>query len=397
MTRRDSNRKRQAKLPIWLHKPSGQWCRTHNGRRHYFGRERDEALAKHDAEWEYLTQGKRPPEPGEDGYGCDVALACNAFLTSKEAKLKDGRIEHRTFSDHLEICELIVTHFGRERLVSDLRPSDFRTLRDRLSRGTKRKRLGATSVKRRVSIARSVFKHAYDNDLIEHPVRFGTELSSPSQKELRQARHKRGSAMMEPAELRKLISKAQPHIKAFILLGLNCGMGNADCAELQHSDIDLSHGWLDYPRPKTAVRRRAKLWPETVAAITAATKTQRTAKVKADRDLVFVTRCGNRWAPLNGQPASAITNEFRKLLDLCELYRRGRSFYRLRHIFRTIADEVRDQPAADLVMGHAPAAGDMAAVYRERISDERLEAIADHVRAWLFLESVNSSHCSPFK
>jgi hypothetical protein len=33
-------------------------------------------------------------------------------------------------------------------------------------------------------------------------------------------------------------------------------------------------------------------------------------------------------------------------------------------------------------MGHVDAS--MAAVYRERISDARLKAVADHVRQWLF-------------
>ena len=33
-------------------------------------------------------------------------------------------------------------------------------------------------------------------------------------------------------------------------------------------------------------------------------------------------------------------------------------------------------------MGHAR--DDMASVYRERISDERLKAVSDHVRKWLF-------------
>jgi hypothetical protein len=37
-------------------------------------------------------------------------------------------------------------------------------------------------------------------------------------------------------------------------------------------------------------------------------------------------------------------------------------------------------------MGHAR--DDMASVYRERISDERLRAVSDHVRKWVFGEGV---------
>jgi len=58
------------------------------------------------------------------------------------------------------------------------------------------------------------------------------------------------------------------------------------------------------------------------------------------------------------------------------------SFYALRRTFETIGGECRDQAAVDHIMGHAR--DDMASVYRERISDERLEAVTDHVRRWLF-------------
>jgi len=78
----------------------------------------------------------------------------------------------------------------------------------------------------------------------------------------------------------------------------------------------------------------------------------------------------------------------RKLLDRLGI-NGHRNFYTLRHTFRTIADESKDQPAVDHVMGRAR--DDMASVYRERISDERLRVVTEHVRAWLFAEPEPSA------
>jgi hypothetical protein len=37
-------------------------------------------------------------------------------------------------------------------------------------------------------------------------------------------------------------------------------------------------------------------------------------------------------------------------------------------------------------MGHAAASNDMSAIYRQRVSDERLRAVVDVVHDWLFPE-----------
>ena len=42
-------------------------------------------------------------------------------------------------------------------------------------------------------------------------------------------------------------------------------------------------------------------------------------------------------------------------------------------------------------MGHTPLANDMAARYRQRVSDERLETVAEHVRRWLFPNGVKAA------
>jgi integrase len=85
-----------------------------------------------------------------------------------------------------------------------------------------------------------------------------------------------------------------------------------------------------------------------------------------------------------GYRSDHLTKRFIELLQKLGLHRERFGFYTLRHVFRTVADECRDTPAVDLIMGHADPS--MGAHYRERIEDARLVAVADHVRAWLFAE-----------
>jgi integrase len=190
-----------------------------------------------------------------------------------------------------------------------------------------------------------------------------------------------------------MLASADAQLPGMILLGLNCGFGMADCGRLPISSVDLESGWVDFPRVKTGIPRRCPLWPETVVAVREAIVMRPEPKNPADAGLVFLTARGHPWNKEN--MSSPAVWKFRKLLIALGINgRKGIGFYTLRHTFRTVADESKDQPAADHIMGHAR--DDMASVYRERINDERLRAVADHVRRWLFgdLSSVELSPSS---
>jgi integrase len=101
----------------------------------------------------------------------------------------------------------------------------------------------------------------------------------------------------------------------------------------------------------------------------------------ADPGPVFVTKDSRE--PGGAYNRKNLVRVFSRLLRRLGVNgRKGLGFYTLRHTFRTVADEAKDQPAADFIMGHE--VPHMSSVYRESISDERLKAVADHVRAWLF-------------
>ena len=89
---------------------------------------------------------------------------------------------------------------------------------------------------------------------------------------------------------------------------------------------------------------------------------------------------GQPWA--KDSMANPISAEFRKFVVAQKLYSHGLGFYTLRHVFETIGGGTRDQVAVNAIMGHADQS--MAGHYREFVEDWRLEAVADHVHAWLY-------------
>jgi integrase len=229
---------------------------------------------------------------------------------------------------------------------------------------------------------RSIFKYGFDAGLLDKPIRFGPDFKKPSAKVLRQNRAKAGPRMFEREELLALLDKAGPNMRAMILLGINCGMGNADVAGLTFSAANLKTGWLTYPRPKTGIERRIPLWPETAEAIKAAIKARRESKDTAEKNLVFVGTRGESYLATNGY---RVAGEFARTLDATKI-KPKRGFYSINHTFQTVAEGARDLSAVQAIMGHAASGSDMSARYRERVDDARLVAVTEHVRKWLFGE-----------
>ncbi len=378
--RSDKPIKPRPDFPLFPH-ATRRWAKKVRGRLHYFGPwdDPDGALAKWLEQKDDLLAGRKPRTPSDD---LTLGELCNRFLSSKRNLLDAGELSPRTWRDYYDCCETLVESFGKNRAVEDLAGDDFEKLRGELA-----KRRGAVSLGNEIQRVRTIFKYAFDEVLLDRPVRFGTVFKKPSRKMMRRAKQESGDRTLEASELLTILDAAQQPLRAMILLGLNCGFGQSDVASLPLDAIDLDGGYIDFPRPKTAVFRRCPLWPETVTALREALAERPAAKDEADARLVFITKYGNRWVRSRDRAeggaviVDSVGLEFRKLLDALELKRRG-SFYNLRHTFRTVADASKDQPALDCIMGHADES--MAARYREGVGDERLQAVVGVVRAWLW-------------
>jgi integrase len=382
-------------FPLFPH-ATRRWAKKIRGKLHYFGPWEDwrAALAKYQEQKDDLHAGRTPRTAGG---ALTIRDLLNRFLTSKKRALEAEEITPRTFGEYYTTSERIAAAFGRERFVGDLASEDFEALRADLAA-----RLGPTSLGNEIQRVRCVFKYGYEAGLTDRPVRYGPTFKKPAKKVLRKARAARGPRMFEAAELRKLVDAAGVQLKAMLLLGINCGFGNADVGLLPVAALDLDRGWVNYPRPKTGIERRCPLWPQTVAAVRAALAARPAPKDPADAGLVFITKYGKRWhkeavgarrTPELTQvieelglrreaTANPLCAEVAKLLKGLGLHRPGLNFYALRHTFETIGGESRDQVAVDSIMGHARE--DMASIYRERVSDDRLLAVVGVVHCWLF-------------
>jgi integrase len=358
--------------PLYAH-AAGYWAKKIRGKVHYFGPWHDPkgSLEKYVQQKDALHAGRKPrPDPE----GVTVKDVANAFLNAKQQAVDSGELSQRTWNDYKKAAELLVKELGKLRVVADLQPDDFAGLRNKMAKKWGPHRLGTT-----IQCLRCLFRHAYESGMIDKPMRYGPGFKRPSKQVLRKHRTKQGPKLFSAEEIRALIDKAGAQIKAMILLGINSGFGNADCGNLPLTALDLDGGWVDYPRPKTGINRCCPLWPETVQALRAVLAERKEPKDAADGALIFVTKYGDSWA--KDIADSPVSKETRKLLNSLGI-NGHRNFYCLRHTFRTIADEAKDQPAVDFIMGHE--SPHMSSIYRERISDERLRAVTDYVRAWLF-------------
>jgi integrase len=382
-------------FPLFPH-ATKRWAKKIRGRLYYFGPwdNPQAALDKYLLQRDDLYAGRTPRDTSATS-GLTIRQLCNMFLTARERNLHTGQLSPHSFGEYHAACERVVEAFGRERLVADLRPTDFERLKFNFPATWGLVRSG-----KMIQLIRTIFRYASEQELIDRPVKFGGEFKRPTKAALRihktRIKASNGSRMFTAAELRQLIGIAKMPFQAILLLAANTGFGNTDIARLPISALDLAGGWVEFPRPKTGVHRRCPLWPETIAALREALQKRPTPRNAEDAGLAFMTRCGARWVKVSFEKGEdgrvrvhqddAISKELRKLIHKLGIQRLGLGFYGIRHGFQTIGEETRDAAAVRFLMGHAEEAGDMSAHYREGISTERLRTVTEHIRRWLFPE-----------
>lgn len=392
-TTAEKPKKPYPEFPLFPH-AVGQWAKKIRGKTWYFGPWEDSkgALEKYTKEIHEIQAGRDPRRAGvAEVYSDTITIQdlCNLFLERQEERVTKGELTRRHFSDCFKSCNRLIKHFGTFMRAAAMRAGDFKAFRSSFP-----ETWGPTKTANEIQRIRSVFRWAAESELIPNLPNFGPDFKKPSKsvsrRDQQQRQAKRGGKLdFSAEEIQSLLKASKGWLRACILLGINGGLGNADCGRLSTTFLDLSSGWYDLPRQKTGIQRRFPLWKETIEAIREAMRQRPIAKNDADDPLCFLTTHGMPvwWECVKEETGETytrdnVTKRFTELCEDCKVSRDGRGFYSLRRTFETVAGASKDQPAVDVVMGHCD--DSMAAVYRQSIDDKRLKDVTDYVHAWLF-------------
>jgi integrase len=368
-------------FPLYQH-PSGQWCKKIKGQAHYFGSWRrdpqgNDAFDRYRHELPYLLRNEQPPPLNSDGF--KLADVVNLWVAKKKERAGAGTVSPNAYKHYYDVGVAVLRHLGEES-PAEVSARDFESLRASFAG-----RLGAEALLNDMNYVVSMFKLAYKRGIVSRLPDFDECFARPTGLQLRAAQESAGARMFTQAEFNRMLKAADINVKAMMMLGLNGALGNSDLSEMTLDTLRKEPGWLNYPRHKTAMRRRIPLWPETMAAVEAAIAKRPQPRDDCDSRILFIDRRGNSYR--DGRRGIRIWYHFSRTATRAGV---DRTFYDLRRTFQTIADRCLDFVSVTAVMGHAPNRQNMPARYRQTVDDDRLLLAVNTVRDWLYSADAKS-------
>lgn len=365
---------------------NGQWCKKIEGRHKAFGPWDDpDGAEKAYLDWQARKRLNIEADPSEKTIDEIVDKYLDESLERVERRRQGQKRglsakTHREHKRHLIWFRDQVVHGHRigTRAASTLKPDDFSKLYQLIPAD-----YSCTSIRHRINYINGLFNWAADNELIDRVPAKGRLWKIPTDEEMEAERTRNPHKVWTRAQVRKLVANANPQLKAMILLGLNAGFGNADCARLKVDEVGGQ--WLQVPRGKNGRPRKAWLWPETMAAMKEAREVQPTPKPGCE-GLFFLTFTGGKW--LDEETFfDGVGDEFGELKKACGYDGdkfKGVAFYSLRHTFAEVASNAVGSNADDIavkhILGHLEFA--QLATYRREIANPRIKRVCERVRDW---------------
>jgi hypothetical protein len=90
----------QTDFPSTLH-PTGQFCNKIEGKIHYFGTDKQQALQRYLEQASYLHTGHFEPFTSASG-NITITAPCNLYLQHQESRVEAGELSARHFADQIK-------------------------------------------------------------------------------------------------------------------------------------------------------------------------------------------------------------------------------------------------------------------------------------------------------
>jgi len=351
-----SRKTRSDKFPLTLHK-TGQYCKKVKGKIYYFGTDKKMALQRYYNQAAFLHAGKAINLKLKSE-ALSLKIVCNLYLDHQELRATTKEIKQRHVYGQTLILRSFTKFIGPNCQLCDVSTMDLQNYRRKLIKAKK----SPNTINNHIATIKALYNWALDNEIVS---------STPNLRAIKKVTtSKADKPIYNMAQIEKLLRSANEQMKAMIWLGLNCGFGCTDCAQLKWGNIDLKKSRVVFPRGKTGVNRNLPLWPETIDAL---------RKIQKSGDLVFYTSRGNTWVRMiestdkHGNKKyvkdDAVTKEFSKLLKKTNLKtEKGVGFYTLRRTAATLAARSGDPFAVQKLLGHADLK--MATTYVQDVSEQ---------------------------
>ena len=232
---------RSDKFPLTLHS-TGQFCKKIKGKMHYFGKDKKQALERYLEQAAFLHNGKAKMFKATN---CIMALKslCSIYLQHQQAKAASAEITIRHHADQISCLKKFISFIGQHRKIDEISTLDLQNYKRKLKRAYN----SAHRINLNISIMKTMFHWARKNDMLDYIPNID---AVSCVKIIRKQRH-----VFTSKEIHRLFDVADVQMKAMIWLGLNCGFGCTDCAQLKWSDLDLVSGRVKLARKKTGIPR----------------------------------------------------------------------------------------------------------------------------------------------
>ena len=360
-----SRKKRNDKFPLTLHK-TGQFCKKIKGKIYYFGTDKKLAMQRYLEDAVILHSGKAAVRQ-TDKNNISIKYLCNLYLGHQQSRASIGQIKLRHIYDQTLLLRNFVKFINPNRMIHDVTTMDFQNYVRKLIRAKK----SANTINNRIAAVKAMYNWALDNEIIS---------DSPNLKAIKKiTKINKKKFTFTNGQIQKLLENTDVQMKAMVLLGLNCGFGCTDCAELKWDNVDFNNSRIIYPRGKTGILRNLNLWPETTKVL---------KKIPKKGELVFYTINGKACVRIiesvdiygneKFSNVDSISREFSKLLKKAGIKtEKGVGFYTLRRTAATLAARSGDPFAVQKLLGHADLK--MASVYVQDVS-EQTDRVVNNVR-----------------